>query len=181
MAALTLLLTGLIYPLAVTGLAQLAFPHQANGSLVSNASGLVGSELIGQSFAGEGYFHTRPSSAGDGYDASLSAGSNLGPTSKALRERVSQNVQDVRAKNDLATDASVPVDLVTGSGSGLDPHISVASAMLQVPRIAGERDLTVAQVEALVDEHTEGRQLGLLGESRVNVLALNMALDEAGR
>jgi len=178
---MTLLLTGLMYPLAVTGVARLVFPHQAGGSLVSNASGPVGSALIGQPFAEEGYFHSRPSSAGAGYDASASGGSNLGPTSKVLQERVARAVRDVRSENDLAPGASVPADLVTGSASGLDPHITVASAMLQVPRIARARDMALAQVEALVTKHTEGRQLGFLGEPRVNVLALNMALDEAGR
>lgn len=181
MAGITILLTGLVYPLLVTGVARVAFPHQAAGSLVSDASGVVGSELIGQAFNGDEYFHPRPSYAGLGYDASASGGSNLGPTSKELRDDVAARAVALRAENGLPADASVPVDLVTGSASGLDPHISVASAQLQAARVARERDMTAAQIEALIEAHTEGRQLGFLGEPRVNVLALNMALDEAGR
>jgi len=181
MAGITILLTGLVYPLIVTGVARLVFPRQAAGSLVRNASGVVGSELIGQQFTDAGYFRARPSYAGDGYDASASGGSNLGPTSKTLRDDVASRVEAVRSENGLPAGEPVPVDLVTGSASGLDPHISIAAAKLQAPRVARERDMTLAQVEAIVDAQTQGRQLGFLGEPRVNVLALNMALDEAGR
>jgi len=181
MAAITILLTGFIYPLVVTGVTSVLFPRQAAGSLVSNASGVVGSELIGQQFTEAKYFRARPSYAGDGYDASASSGSNLGPTSRELRDDVASRVEAVRAENDLADGEPVPVDLVTGSASGLDPHISIAAAKLQAARVARERGMTVAQVEAIVDAQMQGRQLGFLGEPRVNVLALNMALDEAGR
>lgn len=180
LAGITLLLTGVVYPLVVTGISQLAFPARARGSLVfDDAGNAVGSQLIGQEFAGPGYFVGRPSYAGDGYDAAASGGSNLGPTSRELRDTVATRVAQVRAREGLTSDAQVPIDLVTGSGSGLDPQISVASAELQVPRVARERGMTEEAVRALVNEHTDGRQLGFLGEPRVNVLLLNMALDRA--
>lgn len=179
MAGITLLLTGAIYPLAVTGIARVAFPDQAAGSLIETASGVVGSELIGQAFESPRYFHSRPSYAGSGYDAAASGASNLGPTSRLLRDTVSGRVAAVRADEGLPSTALVPVDLVTGSASGLDPHISVAAAELQVARVARERGLAAADVARLVRQHTQGRQFGFLGEARVNVLLLNLALDSA--
>jgi K+-transporting ATPase ATPase C chain len=173
-------ITGLAYPLVVTGIAQGVFNDKADGSLVENADGeVVGSSLIGQAFTEPEYFHPRPSAAGDGYDASASSGSNLGPTNEEFLAGVEERADAYRDENGLAADAEVPVDAVTASASGLDPHISVANARLQALRVADARDLNFDTVLGLVDDHTSGRDLGFLGEKGVNVLELNLALDEA--
>ncbi len=167
-----------LYPLVVFGIAQIAFPARANGSLITDANGVVrGSRLLGQQFNADKYFHPRPSAAGNGYDATSSGGSNLGPTSRKLRDSIAQNVADYRSQNGLATNAPVPADAVTASASGLDPDISVPNAQLQAPRVAKARDLPVDKVLQLVRQYTEGPDLGMLGEAGVNVLRLNLALD----
>jgi len=176
-----MVLTGLVYPGVVTVLAQLLFPRQANGSLVTVNGRVVGSALIGQTFARAEYFHARPSAAGSGYDDTLSGGTNKGPTDRKLADTLVAGAVDSAVKLDGAVKGHVPADLATSSGSGLDPHISPASALLQVARVARARGLDSAVVRALVERHTEGRQLGFLGEPRVNVLLLNLALDSLGR
>jgi K+-transporting ATPase ATPase C chain len=174
---LTILL-GIIYPLAMTGVANVLFPHQAQGSLLERDGKVVGSELIGQTFAAPGYFHGRPSAAGDkGYDASNSSGSNLGPTNKTLITAVQQRVKDVVEANPGISARQVPIDLVTTSGSGLDPEISPASADIQVLRVAKARGLGADDVRLLIRQNTRARYLGVLGEPGVNVLAVNLALD----
>lgn len=172
----TTVIFGMIYPLGVTGLAQLLFPGKANGQLIEKDGKVMGSRIIGQAFTGPEYFHSRPSAAGtgNGYDPTSSGGSNLGPTNKALLDRVKADVQKLHVEN---PGSAIPVDLVTTSGSGLDPDISPASAEFQVVRIARERSLSEQAVRALVQQHTLGRQFGFLGEPRVNVLELNLALD----
>lgn len=175
MTIATTILLGIIYPLVVTGIAQVAFPRQANGQLIQKDGKVVGSSIIGQGFTSAGYFHSRPSAAGNGWDAANSAGSNLGPTNQKLIDRVKSDVATTQADN---PGTPVPIDLVTTSGSGFDPHITPAAADFQVPRIAKERGITVDQLRALVAKHTEGRQLGFLGEARVNVLELNLDLDQ---
>ncbi len=176
--AITVVLTvllGIIYPLAVTALAQLVFPRQAAGSLIERDGKVIGSSLIGQPFSGPGYFHSRPSAAGSGYDGTASGGTNLGPTSQKLMDSVKAAAESLREEN---PGSPVPIDMVTASASGLDPHITPAAAEFQVPRIARERRLSEDEVRRIVREHAEGRQFGILGEPRVNVLELNLALDE---
>lgn len=176
MALATIILTGVAYPLAVWAVGAVAFPDQTSGSLIERGGEVIGSHLIGQAFAGDRYFHSRPSAAGDGYDATASGPSNLGPTSKALFEAVTERVAEVQLAEAVGP-GDVPVDLVTASASGLDPHITPDAAYLQAARVARVRGLTEVEVRALVASHIAGRQLGFLGEPRVNVLELNIALD----
>jgi len=175
MTIVTTLLFGIVYPLAMTALAQAIFPAKANGQLVERNGRVIGSRIIGQAFTSAGYFHGRPSAAGSGYDATSSSGTNLGPTSKKLADAVKAAVEAARREN---PDVAVPIDLVTSSASGLDPHLSPAAALFQVLRVARERRVASAEVQRLVEAHIEDRQWRLFGEPRVNVLELNLALDE---
>lgn len=175
MTIATTILLGIIYPLVVTGLAQLIFPRQANGQLIQKDGKVIGSSIIAQGFSSPGYFHPRPSFAGNGYDPTNTNGSQLGPTNQKLIDRVKGDVTNAQAEN---PNTPVPIDLVTGSGSGLDPHITPASAEFQLPRVAKERGTSVYQLRPLVQKHTEDRQFGFLGEPRVNVLELNLELDQ---
>jgi len=174
MTIVTTLILGIVYPLAITGLAQVAFPAQANGQMIERDGTVIGSRIIGQGFSGTGYFHSRPSATAVPYDAANSAGSNYGPTNRKLVDAVKANVEAAQKEN---PNAPVPVDLVTTSASGFDPHITPAGAEFQVPRVARERWIAGDEVRRFVAAHTEGRQLGFLGEPRVNVLELNLALD----
>jgi potassium-transporting ATPase KdpC subunit len=176
MTVVTTVLLGIVYPLVITGIAQLTFHEKANGQLLSRDGRLIGSRIIGQQFSGPSYFHPRPSAAGDGYDAANSGGSNLAATNQKLVQRVRDTAQTLRREN--AHDA-IPADLVTTSGSGLDPEISVAAADFQVPRIASERHTDADSLRKLIREHTRQRQLGILGEPGINVLELNLALDQS--
>jgi len=171
---ITTLLFGIVYPLAVTGLSKLLFPKQANGSLIEKNGQVVGSRLIGQAFTSDKYFHPRPSAAGSGYDATASSGSNLGPTNQQLVDRVKQDVAKLQKEN---PGVPIPADLVTASGSGLDPEVSPAAAEFQIPRVAHSRGTTAEALRPLIARHTRPRQWGILGESRVNVLELNLDLD----
>jgi len=175
MTIMTTILLGIIYPLVITGIAQLLFPKKANGQLIQVDGKTVGSSIIGQGFSGPAYFHSRPSSAGNGYDAANTNGSQLGPTNQKLIDRVKGDVASAQAEH---PGAAVPIDLVTASASGIDPHITPAAAEFQLSRVAKERGTTVERLRALVATHTEGRQLGILGEARVNVLELNLELDQ---
>jgi K+-transporting ATPase ATPase C chain len=175
MTLVTTVLLGIIYPLVVTGLAQGLFHDQANGQLISRRGAIVGSRIIGQAFVGPGYLHSRPSAAGNGYDAANSGGSNLGPTNQKLIDRVNGDVASLQKEN---PGQPIPIDLVTTSASGLDPDITPAAAEFQVPRIAHQRGLGEEQVREIIRRHTQGRQWGFLGEPRVNVLEVNLALDD---
>ncbi len=175
MTIATTILLGIIYPLVVTGIAQVLFPDKANGQLIRQNGKVIGSRIIGQPFVGAGYFHSRPSAAGNGYDAANSGGTNLGPTNKKLIDRVAGEAAQLHGEN---PNRPVPIDLVTTSASGLDPDITPAAALFQVPRIARERGITEDQLRQLIARHTAKRQLGFLGEPRVNVLELNLDLDE---
>ena len=177
LALITLLITGVVYPLVITGIAQAAFPSQANGSLIKRDVKVVGSDLIGQRFAQPRYFHPRPSAAGEGYDATASGGSNLGPTSKKLFERVNTDISNLRKENPNLAEKKIPADMVTTSGSGLDPDITPANAYAQIPRIAKSLGVSEGKIKRLVEANTTRRQFGVLGEPRVNVLKINMALD----
>jgi potassium-transporting ATPase KdpC subunit len=169
-----------LYPLVVYGISQLLFPDQANGTLIVNPDGTVrGSKLLGQAFSDPKYFHPRPSAAGNGYDAANSSGSNLGPTSEKLKNAIKDRIADYRKENGLADTDAVPADAVTASGSGLDPEISVRNAEIQIPRVAKARGLSEDEVRELVQQNTEGRDLGVFGDPRVNVLQVNLALDQA--
>jgi potassium-transporting ATPase KdpC subunit len=181
MTIVIMVITGLVYPGLVTGIAQVLFPRQANGSLVTVNGQAVGSELIGQPFARPEYFHPRPSAAGAGYDDTLSSGTNKGPTDVKLADTLIAQAVDNAVKLDAAVKGGIPSDLVTSSGSGLDPHISPASAFLQVPRVARARGLDSTVVRALVERHVEGRQFGFFGDPRVNVLLLNLSLDSLAK
>jgi K+-transporting ATPase ATPase C chain len=174
------LITGFLYPGLVTALAQVLFPAQADGSLITRDGRVIGSALIGQGFAGPGYFHPRPSAAGEGYDATASAGTNKGPTDARLADTLIAGAVERAVEEDGLERGNVPSDMATASGSGLDPHISPANAAAQVARVARTRGMSEAEVAALVARHTEGRQFGVLGEPRVNVLLLNLALDKGG-
>ncbi len=175
MTVVTTLLLGIVYPLVVTGLAQAMFPDKANGQLLEQHGKVIGSRMIGQAFSSPGYFRSRPSAAGTGYDATNSGGTNLGPTNKKLVDSVQASVEAARREN---PGVPVPIDLVTSSASGLDPHLSPAAALFQVPRVARERHAPQSEVRQLVESRVEGRQLGFFGEARVNVLLLNLALDD---
>jgi potassium-transporting ATPase KdpC subunit len=170
----TTILFGVLYPLAVTGMSQLFFRDRANGQLIETNGKITGSRIIGQAFTGPGYFHSRPSAAGTGYDPTSSGGSYLGPTNKTLMDRVNGDVQRLHAEN---PSMPVPIDMVTSSASGLDPHISPAAAEFQIPRVARERNISETDLRAMIARHTEGRQFGFLGEARVNVFELNLELD----
>ena len=176
MTVVTTVLLGVMYPLAITGVAQVVFPDQANGQLLQRNGKIIGSRIIGQGFSSPGYFHSRPSAAGTGYDPTSSGGTNYGPTNKKLIDAVSANVAAARKEN---PGAPVPIDLVTASASGFDPHVTPAAAEFQVPRVARERGVAEGVVRQLVATHTEGRTFGFFGEPRVNVLELNIALDQA--
>jgi K+-transporting ATPase ATPase C chain len=176
MTIVTTVLLGIVYPLVVTGLAQVLFRDMANGQLITRNGHVVGSRIIGQLFAGAGYLHSRPSAAGTGYDAANSNGSQLGPTNHQLIDRVAGDVAHLQAESG---GKPIPIDLVTTSASGLDPDITPAAAEFQVPRVARERGLSEDQVRHIIQQHTQGRQLGFLGEARVNVLEVNLALDQA--